>query len=98
MFRADVSAIGPRTLLRISEERQYTLAEETDCLILVIDERRVRLPLAVRPTLEAICTRGAFSPERLPRIVSLDAKLALVRYLYGLAFLVLSQPNSPASQ
>jgi hypothetical protein len=97
-FRADVSAIGPKTLLRISEERQYSLAEETDGLILVIDERRVRLPLAVRPTLEAICARRAFSPERLPGIVSLDAKLALVRYLYGLGFLVLSQPNSPASQ
>jgi len=97
-FRADVSAISPGTLLRISEQRQYTLVEESDHLILVIDERRVLLPVAVRPTVEAMCAKGAFSAERLPGMVSLDAKLALLRYLHGLGFLVISEPNSPHSE
>jgi len=85
-FRADVSAIGPRTMLGVSARRQYSFAEETDHLVLLIDERRVLLPLAVRPALEVICSMSPFCPESLPGLGSLDARLALVRYLYGLGF------------
>jgi hypothetical protein len=87
-FRSDVSAIGPSTLLSVSAQRQYAVAEETDHLVLVIDDRRVLLPLAVRSALEVICAKSPFCPESLPGVLSLDAKLTLVRYLYGLGLVV----------
>jgi len=87
VFRADVSAVGPGTVLCIAAQRRYALAEEADHAVLAIDERRVLLPPATRPALQAICSGRPFSAAALPGALSLDARLTLVRYLYGLGLM-----------
>jgi hypothetical protein len=74
-FRAEVSAIGPATRLCVVPQCRYALAEETDRTLLVLDGRRVRLPAATRPALQAICSGSPFSAEALPGALSLDARL-----------------------
>jgi len=83
-FRADVSVIGPTTLLGVVTQRRYALSEEREHAVLMLDERRVLLPPATRPALQVICSGTPFSAAALPGALSLDARLALVRYLHGL--------------
>ncbi len=86
-FQAQTERIGPRTPLRIAPGRDYRVMTEGAELILEIDGRRVRLQSAVAPALTAICQANDFTPDSLPDAISLDARLALVRFLEGLGFL-----------
>jgi ribosomal protein L16 Arg81 hydroxylase len=90
-FRADVSAIGPNTSLKMCMGRQYRLAEEGDHVVLSVEERRVVLPRAVWGTLQAICTGDPFCPTNLPGAVPVAAKLSLARYLHGLGLVTPSR-------
>jgi len=97
-FRADVSAIGPRTVLRVASQRQYALAEETDHVVVVVDGRRVVLPLAVKPALQTIFAMDPVCALDLDGALSLDVKVALARYLYGLGVLTaVDPPSAPCS-
>lgn len=86
-FRADVAPIGPNSLLRVTPGRDYTISQEHGDLVLHLEGRRVRLQSAVAPALAAISQADSFTPQGLPTTISLDARLALVRYLHGLGFL-----------
>ncbi len=86
-FQAQMERIGPRTQLRVVPGRDYRVTSEGTELILEIDGRRVRLQSAVAPALQAICRANDFTPDSLPQTISLDARLALVRFLEGLGFL-----------
>ncbi len=86
-FQARGELIGAHTLLRVVPGRDYRMMREGGDLILDIDGRRVRLQSAVASALEAICRANSFTPDSLPQTLSLDARLALVRYLNGLGFL-----------
>jgi ribosomal protein L16 Arg81 hydroxylase len=86
-FHADASFIGPDSRLRLVEGIDQRLVRERDGLILQLGGRRVRLQAAVAPALEAICRGEPFTPRGLPSDISLEARLALTRYLYGLGIL-----------
>lgn len=86
-FHADQTDITPCSRLRVSDRVDHQLLREPDGLVLRLGERRVRLQQAVGPQLEAMCRGETFTPESLPAGISLDARLALVRYLHGLGFL-----------
>lgn len=86
-FRADVTSIEPQTQLRVSPGRRYRVFAEAGQTVLTVEGRRVLLPAAALRTLEAMCASTHFIPEALPGNISLEGKLALVRYLHGLAFL-----------
>lgn len=58
---------------------------------------RVAQPTVVAPVLEAICQMQSFTPQGLPAAISLDARLALIRYLYGLGFLSVVDPGRHTS-
>ncbi|HEX4025017.1 MAG TPA: cupin domain-containing protein [Steroidobacteraceae bacterium] len=88
-FQADAAPIEAHTLLQIAPGRDYRILQERGNTILEVDGRRVRLQTAAAPTLEAICRAQSFTPDTLPATISLDARLALVRYLHGLGFLQL---------
>jgi len=85
-FRADASVIGPDTPLRVAAT-DCRLSRERDGLVLQLHGRRVRLQTAVSPILEAMCRATPFTLRSLPADVSLEARLALGRYLHGLGFL-----------
>lgn len=86
-FRADACVIGPDTPLRIAEDNDYRLSRERDGVVLHLNGRRVRLHPAVAPILDAVCQAASFTPRTLCSDVSLDARIALARYLHGLGFL-----------
>ncbi len=86
-FSADASAIGADTPLRVAHGIDYRLLHERDGLVLELAGRRVRLQAAVAAALEAMCRGELFTPASLPSDISLDARLALTRYLHGLGFL-----------
>jgi hypothetical protein len=54
---------------------------------LEVEGRRIRLQAAVAPALEVIGRGEVFTAQSLPANISLDARLALVRYLHGLGVL-----------
>ncbi len=85
-FRADTSVIGPDSRLQVANGLQYQLMREREGLVLQLGGRCLRLQTAVAPVLEAM-SQGPFTPTSLPPDISLDARLALVRYLYGLGLL-----------
>ncbi len=86
-FRADTKLIGPHTPLRVAAGREFRVTREGGELILDLDGRRVRLQSATAPALEAICRAVSFTPDSLPTTISLDARVALARYLHGLGLL-----------
>jgi ribosomal protein L16 Arg81 hydroxylase len=86
-FRADAFTIGPDTPLRIVEGTEYQLFRDRDGLVLELNGRRVRLQTAVAPALEALSRTESLTPRSLPPDISLEARLALARYLHGLGFL-----------
>lgn len=86
-FRADACVVGPDTRLRVVEGADYRLSHEREGPMLQLNGRRVRLQEAVLPIIEAACRAASFTPRSLPPEVSLEARLALARYLHGLGFL-----------
>lgn len=87
-FRANVTAIGPATRLKIAAAQDsYTILHDRDSVILEAQGRRILLPGAVELALNAICAGNIFQPQALPGALDLDDKLALVRHLHGIGFL-----------
>lgn len=88
-FTADVGVVGPDSTLRVNAQREFSLSPEQTDLVLILEGRRIRLQLAVRPTLEAMCAAQSFTAKTLSSNISLDARMSLIRYLHGLGFLQL---------
>lgn len=86
IFHADVSSITANTTLRVSS-KHFELQREGEHTVLWLEGRRVVLPGAVRALLEVMGNGSTFEPQTLPDSLSLEGKLALVRYLHGLGFL-----------
>lgn len=86
-FQTDTSLIGASTRLRVAAEMNHSILQEAGGVILALNGRRVHLPLAAAPTLQAMGCLQTFTPEALPGDLSLEARLSLVRYLHGLGFL-----------
>jgi predicted small metal-binding protein len=90
-FRSDFAEVGPDSCLRVAAGIGYRVSRERDDVLLELAGRRVRLQSAVGPTLEAICQAESFTARGLSSDISLDARLALLRYLHGLGFLQQAQ-------
>ena len=86
-FQTDPAEIEPDSRLRVADGIEYRVLREGESLILELAGRRVRLQSAVAPTLEAACRAESFTARSLASDLSLDARLALLRYLHGLGFL-----------
>jgi len=86
-FLAHHHAIGRETQLSRVRAVHYLTAREQDDLILVLNGRRIRLQPAVESTLAAMCRLESFTPQTLPGDISLEARISLARFLYGLGFL-----------
>ena len=85
-FRVD-AGVGPGTPLRVTHGVSWSLLREPGALVLLLNSRRIRLQPAVEPLLDVMGNAGSFTPRSLPPIISLEARLILVRYLLGTGFL-----------
>ncbi len=86
-FQADPEQINAGTRLQIVPGQPLTLEREHGELRLLVAGRRIGLQSATGPALEAIGRGGVFTAQTLPDTISVDARLALLRYLHGLGLL-----------
>lgn len=86
-FQTGTESLGPKTQLRVAAAMTYAILQDQGKLVLVLNGRRINMPLAVEPALQAMDRLKAFTPETLPADINLEARLTLVRYLHGLGFL-----------
>ena len=88
-FRSDVSVIAATTELRTPEPATYAIGIENGNTTLAFQGKTLFLPAGVRPLLEAMCARGSFRLNELPKHLEDQATLAFAQYLEGERFLAI---------
>jgi len=86
-IRLNVGVAGAQTVLETPAPGQFVLASENGQTTLLFSGRVLKMPGAIRKTLDAICAARRFRAADLPQYLDEGATLAFVRYLQSEGFL-----------
>ena len=86
-LRFDVNTVNADSQLQMLPADQYRLTHTAESTTLELHNKKYVLPPQIAPTLQVMRERGAFSLRDLPRDMSPEDQLSLVRYLSGIGVL-----------